>query len=118
MKLSAFLADRWGYMFLYVLNTGLMVLVVDLDFLELGVSLRTGNIIYIFVLSFALLALFLTIDYLRQRPYYRRMLAISQEHESIEQILNLQDGATREQRAMEQLVLDNYGQYASRLAAY
>lgn len=117
MKLRDFLADRVPYIAVYLFNIALVVLVIELDLLLRDVSLNAGNLTYIAVLSIAGVALYLVIDYIRQRSFYRELNDLNGRQE-MDDVLHLQSAVTREQQALQRLVHDNYRRYADRLTQY
>lgn len=118
MKLKHFLADRVGFIAVYMLNVLLIVLVVELDFLGQQASLNSGNLAYIAALSVVGLSLYLTVSYVRNRPFLRRLDTLGDSDSAIEDVLLLQGAVTREQQAMERIMAVSYGKYIERLDQY
>ncbi|TLS49186.1 HAMP domain-containing histidine kinase [Paenibacillus antri] len=116
MRLNHFLADRLGYIVLFLLNTLLAVLVVQLDLARQGASLLLGNVAYLIVLSACGLAAFLLYDYARNRAYYRELEAASREEGGLERALLVRSRGTTEQRLVREALERAYRTYADALS--
>jgi signal transduction histidine kinase len=116
--LKSFLKDRLMYMFVYLINVVLIVLVVYLSYSHEGVLLPWGNLLYIFILSLAGLTCFLFIDYVRQRTFYRQLALISEDGIKPDQILSLESAVTQEQLRVQELLHTCYRLYAKELHEY
>ncbi|WP_059104526.1 sensor histidine kinase [Shouchella shacheensis] len=75
----AFLLDRIPFIFVFLFNTGLIVLTASLAFQNTGGVLDVGTILYCFVLSLFFLGVWLCMDYVRMRSYLRKLHALSTE---------------------------------------
>jgi two-component system OmpR family sensor kinase len=117
VNLLAFLLDRLFLIVVYLINVVLSVLVIELDLLQSNLFLRKENMIYLFVLSITLLVVYLAIDFLRQWPFYREWQR-TLKAENPSRVLHLQSAATKEQKAMQNLVQQNYREHANRLVNY
>lgn len=118
MKFRHFLADRIGYIVIYTANLLLVLLVLWLDLLGQNVSISRETAIYASVLSLVGLGVYLTVDYIRSRPFHRQLDELTSGEAAIDDVLMLQGAATREQQVMQHLVVDNYMKYMERLEQY
>lgn len=71
MKL--FLKEQLSYIIIHLLNTGLIILIFQLDVMNYNLKISAGSAGYIFILSLVLLLSYLVIRYLRQVESYRRL---------------------------------------------
>ncbi|ULL19384.1 sensor histidine kinase [Paenibacillus sp. H1-7] len=118
MKLIDFIADRIGYIAIYLFNILLVVAVVQLAMLPQGLSIQLDNLLYIGVLCVAGVATYLLIDYVRQRAYYKKLLAIESHPEPLDRINSFPEGVTREQEFMAKLVRQLHSGVENRLTHY
>ncbi|MEF3302337.1 sensor histidine kinase [Paenibacillus sp. GYB003] len=118
MSLKQYLADRIGYIALYLLQTALILLVVELDLLGQHAALGFDNVLYVAILTVVGLLVFLTVDYVRNRPFYRQLSGLLEQSSDIDDALRLQDAATREQQAVRAFVMAQYGRYIERLEQF
>ncbi|WP_028551060.1 sensor histidine kinase [Paenibacillus sp. UNC451MF] len=118
MRWIDFLSDRIGYVIIYLVNIFLVLLVVQLDLLQQKVSVQLDNILYIFILSISGVALYLIIDYVRQRDYFLKLKAVRNNPEPMDRISNLPYGLKREQTMMIDLLHQLHSGYEDRLVQY
>lgn len=115
MTFKDFLADRFGYIAVYLLNVLLVVTVVELDLLGQHAALGRDNVLYIALLSVVGVGMYLLVDYVRSRPFHRQLNRLAEGVKELDDMLCLQDAVTREQQAMKAIVAASYGKYIERL---
>jgi signal transduction histidine kinase len=111
LNLRTYLADRWAYLLLYFVNTGLVLLVVNLGVLQRNMRLGWTENAYILLLSLFLMGLYLGAGYARNRLFYRQIRDTLNRQEKLprlEDVLRIQSAASREQAALQQLLHDHY----------
>ncbi|TDF98860.1 sensor histidine kinase [Paenibacillus piri] len=118
MRLSDFIMDRLLYIVIFLVNVLLVLLVIGLDFLSAGVQLKPGNMVYIFVLSLAGLSLFLILDFVSKRAYYRRLADLLRQQEEPDKTVMLNGAANREQRLVQDLMQARHRLYMDELTRY
>lgn len=100
MGFKDFLRDRRVYIAVFLGFNGLTVAVVQLDLWFAGSALRIGNVLYVALLGAVGLAVWLTIDYARQRTFYRQFDEQLDEQlggRSLDEMSVLDEPVTREQ---------------------
>lgn len=97
MRVWSFLLDRSLYIALYLGFGAVTVIIVQLDMVFSGASLRLVNIAYLMLLGIVGLAAFLAIDYRRHMSFCRRLERIGAD-EPLDNLGFLADARTLEQR--------------------
>ncbi|GAA3410263.1 sensor histidine kinase [Paenibacillus hodogayensis] len=118
MTFNRFLADRLGYIVIYLFNLLLVVLVIQLELSAQRSALGLDVLLYAGLLSIVGLTVCLLIDYVRCRPFYRQLDRLLQNGMNLDDAVGLQEAATREQQAMQTLLQAQYGKYIERLEQY
>src|SRR5690606_1382500 len=88
--------DRALYIGVYVASAALAAAIVQFDLVFSGASLRWVNVGYMFLLSSVGLFLFLTVDYYRQRAFFRRLEEAAGDADPVTVVLD--EPRTLEQR--------------------
>lgn len=117
MNVWTFLRDRLFYILIYFLNVFLVLLIIQLDFLQSGLFLKKENIIYMFVLSVTVIVFYLGVSYIRQLPLQREFNRMKRAS-GIDRVLRLQSAANREQQAFRDALYENYREYVNDLIKY
>ncbi|WEG11839.1 sensor histidine kinase [Pullulanibacillus sp. KACC 23026] len=112
-----FLKDRLLYILVYFISISLSILVIQLDWLQSGNALGFSNILYIYILSLAVLIIYLAISYLNQMPFYRE-LKRARADESLERVIGLQSALTKEQLHFQELAQSTYQSFREELVRY
>lgn len=119
MKFSSYIADRIGYILLFVFHTVLVVLVVELNLLGQKATLGKEDVLYIALLAVVGLFVYFVADYLRNRPFHRQLdRLLASQRPDIDGALRLDGASTREQRAMRAFAEAQYGAYTEQLEQY
>ena len=115
MMFRSYLRDRLAFAGLYYFHLFLIVLVVELAMCQQDRSLGMGNILYLFLLSTFFLLLFCTVDYLRQRPFRKRVEEAFQQP-ALDLAVHLGRPITREQIVFQNLLERHYQLYKAELS--
>lgn len=100
MNLWSFFADRSLYITLYVGFGALVMVVVQLDLLFSGASLKLSNVFYLWLLGLVGLFVFLFVDYRKHVPFMKRLESVDSD-ESLDRLGFLSEPRTLEQRVFE-----------------
>jgi signal transduction histidine kinase len=115
MGMKTFLRDQLPFIGVYLFNVCVVVLVIELALLQANQSLGKENIVYLFVLSLFFLVVFLIASFIRRLPFYRE---VSRGNRKFGDVLNVESAVTYEQRALQDVLHDNYRSYVEELEAY
>ncbi|WP_166239595.1 sensor histidine kinase [Paenibacillus turpanensis] len=119
MRRRDWLLDRMLPLSIYAVSLSLVVLVVYFGYGEKGVVLSFGNVVYMLVLGAAMAALWIGIDYLKQRQWLRTLRGFERKGElSLDRLAQLEGAATREQQLFVRLLQEQHRLYAQELARY
>ncbi|MFB9327361.1 sensor histidine kinase [Paenibacillus aurantiacus] len=112
-----FLADKLPYIAAFLLALVLSETALVLSLAGKGLALDATSIAYAFVLALFGLLLWLLADYLRQRAYFRE-LGEALRAGKLDAALQIQSGATRDQRAVQRLIARQHEAYMDELGRY
>ncbi len=118
MKIKNYLKDRWIYILFYFINTFLVITIMMLDVIIRKEKLILSNIIYAFMLSLILLALLITIDYMKKIKFYRAIHNGLEDSSNLEYIFSIPNNISKEQDVFKKLLTKNYMIYESKLEKY
>lgn len=114
MKILDYLITRLSFIAAHLLGCVLCIAVIQLDLLQTGGDgLTWGSSLYIIILHTALLVMTLTLDYLRQRPFYKRMQEITRAPHPLDLVPLLPHGKTAEQRLVAEFADSAYSHHTS-----
>ncbi len=114
MKLLEYLTTRIGFIAAHLLAGVMCIAVIQLDLLRTGGDgLTWGSSVYIFVLHSVLLIMALAVDYLKQKPFYRRIREIADSRDPLQRVPLLPEGQTAEQRLVGEFAHLAYSQHTS-----
>lgn len=116
MNVKSFLVDRIVYIAAYAFNVALVLIVVQLGLFENDAPLSWENVLYAVVLSAVVFILFFFLDYVRQRPFYKRLNLLRQRGIDPANAPLLQRPVTREQNVFREVLEQQHRDNASRLA--
>ncbi len=111
----SYLWDRLAFIVLYYFHLFLIVLVVELVMRQQERTLGIGNVLYLFLLSTFFLLLFYTVDYLRQRPFRKRVEEAFRQP-ALDLAVHLGRPITREQIVFQNLLERHYQLYKAELS--
>ena len=110
--------DRIGYLVVYLLNTILIILTMNLTLIINHKDVSRANILYAFLISTVLYTMFMTYDYLRMKTFYNYLNKAAEAKGDLDSILNIPETKTQEQALFNQILQDSYRSYADKLAKY
>lgn len=117
MNFKAFLKDRMGYGIMYLFNTLLIILVMNLTLILHNRELPRENIGYAFILSGVLLCIYLAFEYFRSRPFYRALNKVAGSND-LKALLSLSEVTSQEHLLYKQAFLSSYRLYEDSLSKY
>ncbi len=118
MKFKDYLRDRLLYIIIYFISTFLTITIMMLDLIIRQETLKMSNIIYAFMLSFILLCILMTIDYMKKRKFYRILNYGLDKNKELQYIFNIPDNINKEYDAIKELLINNYITYKNTLEKY
>lgn len=116
--IRSYLWDRKIVIATYLLGTGLGCAMFLLDKLRYEDKADSGLVYYFAELAVFLLIVGLTVDFLRQRTYYKQLQDAIDRSTELKASMVVKAGVTREQLAVQRLLEAQYGAYLTELSHY
>lgn len=116
--IRAYLWDRKFIIALYLLGCLLACAMFLLDKLRYEGRADAGLVYYYAELALFLLIAGLTVDFLRQRNYYKQLQDAIDHGTELKASMGITSGITREQLAVQRLLAAQYGAYLTELSQY
>jgi len=118
MRFTDYMRDRLSCIALYFFSNFLVILIMMLDLIIRKERLNISSMIYALILSSIFLVLFVTIDYMRKRKFYRIIHHALKDEDNLEYIFNLPDDLSKEYDIFKELLIRNYTLYKNELERY
>ncbi|MFC4775585.1 sensor histidine kinase [Paenibacillus sp. GCM10023252] len=118
MKLGNYIRDRLLYIAVYVLGAGLAIGLLLLERWRYDRMVDTGTIWYYLILSGSLLILWLVLDYVWRRPFFKQLDEALASNQGIKEVALVPSGGTREQQAVQHLLTELHSSYLNELRQY
>ncbi|WP_044640201.1 sensor histidine kinase [Risungbinella massiliensis] len=112
-----FLRDRLLYVLFYVIIVGLSVGFMLLEKKRYPVVMDLDTVYYFMAVAFFMMGVWLAIDYIRQRPYYKQ-LQHAMESSELHAAMMIHSAITREQRLVTHLLEMQHNAYLTELGKY
>ncbi len=115
-----FLQDRLGLVAAFYINTALILLLAGLGLWYEGAApgMLRSNLWYGALLATVVLALYLSLDYMRWLPFARQCQTLLRSYAGLPSLANLPSGNTLEQKEFQALLGKLYAQSISEIARY
>lgn len=117
MSIGDFLRDRLLTMFFFLFLMGLSVGFMLLEKKRYPDEMDLGTIYYFVVLAFFVMGVWLAIDYIRQRSYFKQ-LQYAMKRSSELHVATIHSAVTREQRLVAHLLEEQHSAYLTELGKY
>jgi len=112
-----YLADRIAFMLVYFCGICFALLAVALESAASGSPVQRGTLIYAVLLSTVLLAIYLSIDYRRRKPFYRQVGRTIDSNGSVSHVVSIKDPVSREEQMLTHLAHTISRRYHDQLAS-
>lgn len=117
MRFVDYLADRIAFMLVYFCGICFALLAVALESAASGSPVQRGTLIYAVLLSTVLLAIYLSIDYRRRKPFYRQVGRTIDSNGSVSHVVSIKDPVSREEQMLTHLAHTISRRYHDQLAS-
>ncbi len=118
LSVTLFFRDRLLYVLLCVLIVGLGVGFMLLEKKRYPGVIDTGTIYYFVVLALFFIVLWLIVDYIRQKAYYKQIGNAIERVDELQAVAIVQSMVTREQRLVAHLLEKQHNAYLNELGKY
>ncbi|MDQ0115341.1 sensor histidine kinase [Paenibacillus harenae] len=118
LTLAVFLRDRLLYIVVCMLIIFLSVLMLLLERERYPKLIELNTVFYFVVLALFFVALWLVLDYLRLRPYYKQLLIAIERSDGLFTSAILHEAVTREQKLAARLLEEQHRAYLDELGKY
>lgn len=118
MKFIDFLKDRIAYIIVYLISISLAILIMYLTLFIKVVDFPTTNILYAYFVSIAILIIFLVYEYSKVRAFYKQLYEALNSENIIENIINVAEVRTIEQKLFTQILKKLYKSYEGEIYKY
>ncbi|MDN9009627.1 sensor histidine kinase [Brevibacillus laterosporus] len=118
LSVAVFFRDRLVYMFLCVLIVGLGVGFMLLEKKSYPDLIDMGTIYYFVMLALFFILLWMIVDYIRQKGYYKQIGIAIERADELQAVAIVQSMATREQRLVARLLEKQHNAYLNELGKY
>lgn len=117
MNFLKYLKDKLGLILVFFLNLVLLVGVMGLEVSRSNYRIRKSSLVYAFILSALLLALYLGVDYLKRRSLYR-LLKKTEESKDPQYLFNIKRKYSYEDELYSRSINSIYSQAEEKIRAY
>ncbi|XOK63536.1 sensor histidine kinase [Paenibacillus elgii] len=115
---AMFLRDRLVYAFVCLLLIGLGVGLMLLERARHPEGIGTGTISYFVILGLFVAGVWLAVDYIRQRAYYKQLMHAVERSGELQTAAIVQSAVTSEQRLVMRLLREQHSAYLNELGQY
>ncbi|MCS4481595.1 sensor histidine kinase [Clostridium botulinum] len=118
MKFIDFLKDRIAYIIVYFISISLVILIMHLTLFIKVIDFPITNILYAYFVSIVILIIFLLYEYSKVRVFYKQTYRALNSKDIIEDIVNISEVRTREQKLFTELLKKLHKSYESKIYKY
>ncbi|CDI48449.1 sensor histidine kinase [Clostridium tetani] len=118
MKFIDFLKDRIAYIIVYFISISLVILIMHLTLFIKVIDFPITNILYAYFVSIVILIIFLVYQYSKVRAFYKQLYEILNSENIIENIINIGEVRTIEQKLFTQILKKLYKSYEDKVYKY
>lgn len=118
MRFVDFLKDRIAYIIIYFISISLVILITYLTIIMKVVYFSLTNIVYAYLVSVVIFVIFLLYDYSKARTFYSQLNKILNSEDIIEDIVNIGEGTTIEQKLFANILKKSHKAYEGNICRY
>ncbi|MBD5637368.1 sensor histidine kinase [Clostridium botulinum] len=118
MNFISFLKDRLAYIIVYFISVSLVILIMHLTLFIKVIDFSIANILYAYFVSIVILIIFLLYEYSKVRIFYKQLYRVLNSEDIIEDIINLGEVRTREQKLFAELLRKLHKSYEGKIYKY
>lgn len=118
MKLKDFLKGKIIYAIVYFLGISMSIIIMYLTSVINSKKLPRENVLYAYVVSAVIFAVFLAYEYYRNKYFYKKLYSMLESKEDLNYLLNIEDAKTNEQRRYVELLSKIYKINSEKLSEY
>ena len=118
MKFIDFLKDRIAYIIVYFISISLVILIMHLTLFIKVIDFPITNILYAYFVSIVILTIFLLYEYSQVRVFYKQIYRALDSEDIIEDIVNIGEARTREQKLFTKLLKKLHRSYEGKIYKY
>ncbi|MCW6111257.1 sensor histidine kinase [Clostridium sporogenes] len=118
MKFIDFLKDRVAYIIVYFISISLVILIMHLTLFIKVIDFPITNILYAYFVSIVILTIFLLYEYSKVRVFYKQIYRALNSEDIIEDIVNIGEARTREQKLFTKLLKKLHKSYEGKIYKY
>lgn len=118
MKLIDFLKDKIAYIIVYFIGISLAILITCLTVSMKVMYFSLNNIVYAYLISIVVLIIILVYEYSKESAFYRGLYKALNSENIIEDILNIEQGITMEQRLFTSVLKKLHKTYEGNIYKY
>ncbi|AAO35029.1 two-component sensor histidine kinase [Clostridium tetani E88] len=113
-----FLKDRIAYIIVYLISISFVILTMHLTLFIKVIDFPITNILYAYFVSIVILIIFLVYEYSKVRAFYKQLYEILNSENIIENIINIGEVRTIEQKLFTQILKKLYKSYEDKVYKY
>ncbi|BDR65996.1 sensor histidine kinase [Clostridium tetani] len=118
MNFIDFLKDRIAYIIVYLISISFVILTMHLTLFIKVIDFPITNILYAYFVSIVILIIFLVYEYSKVRAFYKQLYEILNSENIIENIINIGEVRTIEQKLFTQILKKLYKSYEDKVYKY
>ncbi|QBD86481.1 HAMP domain-containing histidine kinase [Clostridium tetani] len=118
MNFIDFLKDRIAYIIVYFISISFVILTMHLTLFIKVIDFPITNILYAYFVSIVILIIFLVYEYSKVRAFYKQLYEILNSENIIENIINIGEVRTIEQKLFTQILKKLYKSYEDKVYKY
>ncbi|ENK1244184.1 sensor histidine kinase [Clostridium sporogenes] len=118
MNFIDFLKDRISYIIIYFISISLVILIMHLTLFIKVIDFPITNILYAYCVSIVILIIFLIYEYSKVRVFYKQLYRALNSEDIIEDIINVGEVRTREQKFFTRLLKKIHKTYEGKIYKY
>ncbi|GAB5989584.1 sensor histidine kinase [Clostridium tetani] len=113
-----FLKDRIAYIIVYLISISFVILTMHLTLFIKVIDFPITNILYAYFVSIVILIIFLVYEYSKVRAFYKQLYEILNSENIMENIINIGEVRTIEQKLFTQILKKLYKSYEDKVYKY
>lgn len=118
MNFIDFLKDRIAYIIVYLISISFVILTMHLTLFIKVIDFPITNILYAYFVSIVILIIFLVYEYSKVRAFYKQLYEILNSENIMENIINIGEVRTIEQKLFTQILKKLYKSYEDKVYKY
>ncbi|OOO69614.1 sensor histidine kinase [Clostridium tepidum] len=118
MRFIDFLKDRLSYIIIYFISISLVILTMYLTLFMKVMDFPIANVLYAYLVSIVILIIFLLYEYLKMNKFYNQLYRALNSEDIIEEILNIDEVKTMEQKLLKKLLKKLHKSYEGKVYKY